>query len=316
MCLCFSRFLFRALLACALPAIAVAAPAPKIGVLLKGRSPFWSSMEKGAREAAAKGGAEISVKAPLSESDIGVQVQMLNALAAQGAQAIVIAPSSKDALAVPLASIAVTGVKIVVIDSPLSGKTASVFIGTNHEAAGTAAGKLLASLVDDSDEVSFLKHSQTSGATLQREAGALAAFRKTRPKNLLHSDIYASAEQGAEVEKSQLLLSKHPGTKAILASGTPGTVAMLKVLQDKHLAGSIKLVGFGFNLNPEIAAAIESGALSGWIAQLPKDIGAGGVAAALALLKGEPVPEVIYTDFVVITKENLQDPKVQALLTL
>lgn len=301
--------------ACGVPAI-LAADAPKIGVLLKGRSPFWSSVEKGAREAAEKGGVEVLVKAPLSESDIGVQVQMLHALAAQGVQAIVIAPASKDSFAVPLASLAVKGLKIVVIDTPLASKTASVFVGTDHQAAGAAAGKLLAGLVDDTDEVSILRHSQSSGAATQREVGALASFREAHAKSVVHADIYSSSEQGTEPQKAALVLSQYPKTKAILASSTPGTLAMLKVLREKKSAGAVKLVGFGFNLTPDIAEAIETGFLSGWVAQLPREVGERGVLAAIALLKGETPPAVINTDFVVITKENLHDPKVQALLSL
>ena len=305
--------LLRAGLFCCLAAALTAAP--KIGVLLKGRSPFWSAVEKGAVASGQQLGAEVVVKSPISESDISVQIQLLNALAAQGAEAIVIAPINKEALAVPIASIAIRGVKIVVIDTQLTGKAAPVFIGTDQEASGQAAGHLLATLVGDTDEVSFFKHSQTSGATTLRETGALAAFRETHPKNTVHGDIYASTEAG-EAAQAQLLLTQHPASKAILASGTPGTLAMLKLLQEKKLAGSIKLVGFGFNLNPDVAAALESGALSGWIAQLPSDVGAKGVVAAVSLLKGETVPAVIHTDFLVITKANLNDPKVQALLTL
>lgn len=308
------RLGFCALLLALVPLFAHAAP--KVGVVLKGRSPFWGVVEKGAAEAGQQLGLDVVVKAPLSESDISVQIQLLNALVAQGATAIVIAPINKEALAVPIASIAVRGVKVVVIDTPLTGKAAPVFIGTDHAAAGEAAGKLLATLVSDTDEVSIFKHVQASGATTDRETGALATFRAVHPKNVVHGDIYASSEPGAEPEKAQLLLTQHPGTKAILASGTAGTLAMLKVLQDKKLAGTIKLVGFGYNLNADVAAAIESGAMSGWIAQLPKDIGAKGVTAANSLLKGETVAPIVYTDFVVITKDNLKDPKVQALLTL
>src|SRR3954467_10756312 len=57
---------------------------PKIGVLLKGRSPFWASMEKGALDAGAKLGAEVIVKSPASEADVSVQIQLLNAMATQG----------------------------------------------------------------------------------------------------------------------------------------------------------------------------------------------------------------------------------------
>ncbi len=290
--------------------------APKIGVLLKAKGvDFWTAVEKGAIEAGKDAGADVTVKAPMNESDISVQIQLLNAFAAQGAEAIVIAPINKEALAVPIASIAVKGVKIVVIDTPLTGKAAPVFIGTDHLAAGKAAGALLAKLVGDSDEVDFFKHSQTSGATVQRDDGALESFRAAHPNAVVHGEIYASSEAGAEEEKAQLVLKQHPKIKAVLATGTQGTLAMLKVLQEKKLAGSIKLVGFGFNLRPDVAAAIDKGEMSGWIAQLPKEIGAKGVSAAVSLLKGETVAPVIYTDFVVVTKENLHDPKVQALLT-
>jgi ribose transport system substrate-binding protein len=309
---CFRLFLF--LLATA--GLSAADHTPKIGVLLKSRIGFWVPVEKGAREAGAKAGAEVIVKAPLSESDISVQVQMLNALVGQDVDAIVVAPDSKEALSLPIASAAVKGIKIVVVDTALQGKAASVFIGTDHQAAGTAAGKLLASVVTDNDEICILKHSQTSGATTLRETGALAAFREVHPKSIVHGEIYASSEQGTEMDKARLLLSSHPATKAILASGTPGTMAMLKVLQEKNLAGSIKLIGFGFNLNPEAAAAIESGALTGWIAQLPNEIGQKSVETALKLIKGETVPATLYTDVVVVTKENLHSPDVQALLKL
>jgi ribose transport system substrate-binding protein len=292
------------------------AAGPKIGLLLKARTPFWQAVEKGALEAGARLGAEVVVKAPIAESDIAVQIQLLNALGAQGIDALVISPSSKDALAAPVAALAAKGVKIVVIDSALGGEAGTVFVSTDHQAAGAAAGRLLAQLVGAADEVSFLKHSQSSGATGQREAGALAAFRAVHAKAPINSDIYASAEKDQEQEKARLLLATHPETKAILASGSPGTMAMLQVLQEKKLAGAIKLVGFGFNLSPEVAAAIEQGALQGWIAQLPKEVGIQGVIAACALLKGEKVAPVVHTEFVAITKDNLKEPRVQALLSL
>jgi ribose transport system substrate-binding protein len=287
---------------------------PKIGVLLKGRSPFWSSMEKGAMDAGAKLGVEVVVKAPVSEADVSVQIQLLGAMAAQGFAAIVIVPANKDALAAPVAAVAAKGIKVVVLESPLSGDKWPVFVGTDHRTAGEAAGGLLASLVGDTDEVSFLNSSQTNSATTAREKAALAKFREQRPKNVIHADIYASAEAGAEPEKARLLLAQYPATKAVFSSGTPGTLAMLKVLQEKKLAGSVKLVGFGFNLSPDVVAAISEGKMHGWVAWQPRELGARGVEAALALTKGESVPALVQTDFVVVTPDNLKEARVQALM--
>jgi ribose transport system substrate-binding protein len=288
--------------------------APRIGVLLKGRSDFWSAVEKGASAAGQKFGVDVVVKAPLHETDIAVQIQLLEALGAQGVQAIVIAPANQDTLAAPVAALAARGIKVVVIDSPLSGITGGPFVGTNQRAAGEAAGRLLATLVGENEEVSVLKHSQGNVASGEREMGALAALRAAHPHQALHNDIYASSENGVEAERSAMLLDKYPGTKAILASGTPGTMAMLKLLEERKSAGAIKFVGFGFNCNPEVAAALNDGTMQGWVAQLPEDVGFKGVQAALALINGRTVEPVISTDFIVITKDNLQDPKVQALL--
>jgi len=60
----------------------MAAP-PKIGVLLKAKSAFWDAVGAGASEAGSAHHAEVVVKAPRSESDIAVQVQLFNALLAR-----------------------------------------------------------------------------------------------------------------------------------------------------------------------------------------------------------------------------------------
>ena len=302
-----------ALLAALLLSTSVLHAGPKIGVLLKGRSPFWASMEKGALDAGAQQGAEIVVKSPPSESDVSVQIQLLNAMATQGFAALVIVPTNKDALAAPVAALAAKGTKIIVLESPLAGDSSQVFVGTDHAKAGEAAGHLLAQLVGDADEVSFLNHSQSNSATTAREKSALAKFRELHAKNIVHTDIYASAEAGAELDKARLVLTRHPATKAVFASGTGGTLAMLKVLQEQKNPGGIKLVGFGFSLNATVATALNNGTMHGWIAWQPRELGRRGVEAAVALLKGESVPAVVNTDFVVVTRDNLTDPKVQAL---
>jgi ribose transport system substrate-binding protein len=288
----------------------------KIGVLLKAKSSFWSAVEKGALEAGARLGADVVVKAPLAESDIGVQIQLLNALVRLNVQALVIAPDHRDALAAPVAAAAAKGIKVVVIDSALAGDAAHVFLGTDQRKAGEAAGALLAKLLRDGDDVVLLKHNQTGGATEQREIGASEMIHAALPHSAIHGDIYAGSEAGMELQKAQLVFEKYARARGILSSGTPGTMAMLKVLKARGLAGKIPFIGFGFNLNPEVAAALESGALKAWIAQLPKDLGTQGVETAVALAKGETRPATVTIDFVVITKDNLQDPKVQALLNL
>jgi ribose transport system substrate-binding protein len=286
--------------------------APKIGVLLKGDTSFWRAVEEGCRAAAAKSGAELVVRMPPSESDIAGQVRLLGELAGEGIQGLIISPGNSADLSGPVAAVAAKGIKIVVIDSPLD-VDMPAYIATNHTNAGMAAGQLLASLVGDNDEVSLLRHSRTGGATLLRESSAYAALCAVHPNILVHRDIFTGAD-GKELAQARLLLQKYPGTTAVLATGTPGSMAMLQILDAPGRSNRIKFVGFGFDLNPAVASAIDRGVMDGWIAQLPHDIGARGVNAMLALLDHQPVAEVIYCDFLVITKANLHDARVQALL--
>lgn len=287
--------------------------APRIGVLVKGETAFWQAVEQGCRTAAATAGAEVVVRTPDSEADIAGQIRLLDELAQTGIEALVIAPSSSTALSEPVLAVAARGVKIVVIDSPLD-VDVPAYIATNHTDAGDAAGHLLASLVHDGDEVAILRHNRTGGATLLRESSAFAALHADRTNIVVRRDLYAGIHQGQELAEAHRLLDQYPAITGVLASSTPATMALLQALEERGRAGAVKFVGFGFNLNPRIAEALERGTIHGWIAQLPNQVGARGVNAALALLAGRSVPEVSFCDFRVITRETLHDPAIQDLL--
>lgn len=292
------------------------ADVPKIGVLLKGKTKFWSAVEQGALSAGEKLGAEVIVKMPPTENDVSIQIQLLNGLAKQGVTAIVLAPVNKETLAKPAAALAAQGIKIVVIDSPLDGDAASAFISTDHRAAGAAAGELLKTLVTEADHVSLFRHDQNNSATNNREQGAVEVLRAAYPQITVFSDVFTGNEKEVQLERAKLLLTKHPETKAVLASSTNGTIAMIETLSKQENIGTVKLVGFGFNLNEEVIAALNAGTLYGWIAQRPKEIGAKGVETAVDLLNGKTVPARQSVDVAIVTKANLGEPAIQALLKL
>jgi ABC-type sugar transport system substrate-binding protein len=89
---------------------------------------------------------------------------------------------------------------------------------------------------------------------------------------------------------------------------------MLRLLEARKAGGPIPFVGFGFDLNPAVAAALADGTMQGWVAQLPADVGYQGVAAALALTRGEAVAPNVATAFIAVTRANLHEPRIEALL--
>jgi len=294
--------------------VAVPAATHKIGLLLKGDTSFWRSVEKGARQVAEANGAELIVRMPPSVSDVAIQIKYLSFFAAQGVEALVIGPTSADALGNPLKELAEKNIKIVIVDSPLNSKNDFVFVGADHEAGGEAAGRLLATWTQDQDEVAIFRHDQKSLSTLTREKKAIEILRQLQPKVVVHAEIYACTVTGAENERAAFLLSAYPQTKAILCGGSIGTVAMIRRIREQALSGTIKLAGFGYNLSPEIIEALKNDTITAWISQDTAQLGMKGVEAALGLLEGKPVAAKIPTEFIVVTKANLQETKIQNLL--
>lgn len=310
-----ARILFRApLLALVSVVCAPLSAAPKVGVLLKDRSPgFWIYAEKGALQEASAAGVEVIVKAPPTVLDMSAQVRLLAGLAAEKLDALVVAPTNPDLIQAAVEALAAKGVKIVTVDTPLKEGIARTFVGADQAAMADAAAKLFLSLVHDGDEIALLRNNGVDRTVMIREERLREAVR-TRPGLVLHSDIYANSEKDSEDERALLLLNKYPKVTTVFASATRGTLATVKAVREKGLTGKVKVVGFGTYLPPEAAKAFEDGILFGWVAQEPKDLGVQGVRAAAALLRGETVPAVIRPAYLLVTKENIRSAEAQALL--
>lgn len=288
--------------------------APKIGVLLKDKSPgFWVFAEKGATETAKTLGADVIVKAPPTVLDLSAQPRLLAALAAEKIDALVIAATNPEAIEAEVAKLAAAHVKIVTVDTPLKDGLANTFVGADQAAMAEAAAKIFISIIADGDEVALLRNNSVDRTVITRETTLREAL-KGRSNLTFHGDIYASSEKDSEDERALLLLTQYPKTKVVFASATRGTLATIKAVREKNLVGKVHVVGFGTYLPPEAAKAIEDGILVGWVAQQPKELGVKAVEAAVALVKGETVPAVLRPAFMVVTKDNFHSPEAQALL--
>ena len=71
----------------------------------------------------------------------------------------------------------------------------------------------------------------------------------------------------------------------------------------------------GFDPNPRTAAALRAGTMKAIVAQDPVQIGYQAVTTMVEHLSGEKVEKRISTGEYIITAENMDDPKIQQLLT-
>jgi ribose transport system substrate-binding protein len=286
----------------------------RIGVLNKGRGVVWEKTEEGYREASSAAGAEIVVKTPPSATAAGAQVKLLEVLAKEKLDALIIAPIDPERLAEPVKVLASSGVKIVSIDTPLANGLAQTFVSHDQQGMATAAAKAAAELVSDGDEIAILRFTQTDRALIERETYLIKELKALRPGAKIAADVYSSSSDSQVTTQAKNLLDKHPGAKVVITTTFGATKYMVRTLRERNAVGKIRIVGFGIYLPEEMAAAIDEGLIHAWIVQKPKDLGSLSVKAAISLIKGESVPANIHPEFLVVTKQNLKNPEIQELL--
>jgi ribose transport system substrate-binding protein len=113
----------------------------KVDVIIKASdSSFWQTMLAGARKAGGDYGLKVGLFGPTSETDVNEQVQLVENSISRGADAIVLAPNSSDALNSAIKRARQAGTKVILADTAVT-TPAEGFIGTDNEKAGEQAGE-------------------------------------------------------------------------------------------------------------------------------------------------------------------------------
>lgn len=289
---------------------------PTVGILFKNRVGYWALAEHGAVAAGEELGLNVIVKGPPSVENPSWQVTLLHALEKDKIDVLVISPTRLDLLEPEVKQAIARGMKIVAFDAEPWESFVTASIEPDRLGIAQTAAETITKTVNDGDEVIVFRNNQSDIPVVEREQLLIREMKSLRPNLVVHADVYANSSGSDAKTSAEFALSKYPHSKGIISTSSNGTMAMLEVLQARGLAGKIKFVGFGTNLDPKAAQALESGAMDGWIAQLPFDTGRLCVTTAAALIRGEKLPAVVKEKGLVITRENLHDPKVQGLLKL
>ena len=116
---------------------------PYIAVISKGfQHQFWQTVMKGAQDAAAKYNVDMTFDGPPSESDIAIQVDMINAAIAKNPKALCLAALDTESVTTQLNDCKAKGIPVVGFDSGVPNAPAGTIVATastNNEVAGALA---------------------------------------------------------------------------------------------------------------------------------------------------------------------------------
>lgn len=264
----------------------------------------WLSVKAGAEEKANElGNINLTFRAPAGKVDPNEQTRMVEDAINQKADAILVAPSDKDALANVIDRAHEAGIPVVIIDSPAETDNYVSFLATDNYVAGALAADTLAEEIGGVGKVAVINAQAGSGTTIARETGFTDRIAEAYPDIEVVAIQYSDGDKTKALDQATDIMTAHPDLAGFYASNEGSTVGVAKAVEESGNKGKIKVVGF--DKSADIVSAIENGVIQAAMVQNPELMGSEGVQKAYDAINGVEVEKYINTGVTVVTKENV-----------
>ena len=278
---------------------------------------FYITMHRGAAAAAKALGVNLVFQGAPAFNPVQ-QVPVLDAVLARRPDALLIAPTDKTQLIVPLRNAFTSGVPVITVDTYIgtgvyqTGSGTADFplsyIASNNALGGEIAARALARAIGDHGKVYVSNIEAGVSTTDQREAGFKAEMAK-HPNITVLSTQFNDDDANKAASQAQSVLARHSDLVGVFGTNLFSAMGAGNGIQQGGSAGRVKVVAF--DAPTSIVGNLRTGLVDIAIAQHPAEIGWFGVAAAYAHLTGQSIPPVIATGFTIIDKTNVDDPAIK-----
>jgi ribose transport system substrate-binding protein len=270
------------------------------------------------REGAEKARDEFDVdliwKGPVRDNDRASQKQVMQQFTTSGVDGILLSATDKVALAPEVSTASAKGIPVLIFDSAVDGEPGKDFISfvaTDNKAAGRMGGKHVMDLVGAKGKVILFRHMEGHQSTTDREVGALEEFAAGNAE-ILEQDRY-SGETASEAQNTALnMIDVIREAQGIFCPNQSSSEGLLLALRQTNLAGKIKVVAF--DSSPMLTEALRNGEIAAIVVQDPVRMGFLSVKMMVNHLHHQPIEPLVTTEAHLVTRENMDDPAINALL--
>ena len=290
-----------------------------IAVIPKGTThSFWKAVHAGAVKASVELDVEVIWKGPGREDDREAQIAEVETFISRGVSGIVLAPTDDKALRLPVTNAMRSGIPVVIIDSGLDSDDFVSFVATDNYKGGRLAGERMVKVLEGSGRVMMLRYQEGSASTMKREQGFMDVMAENPSMNVVSSNQHAGATAELAYQASENLLARFEAADGslevdgIYCPNESSAFGMLRALQDAGLTGSVKLIGF--DASEQMVRGLENDEFDALVLQDPVNMAYLGVKTMVAHLRGEPIEKRVDTGVTLVTRDNMNDPRMQELL--
>ncbi|MBH0237700.1 ABC transporter substrate-binding protein [Methylobrevis albus] len=290
---------------------------PTIPIIVKDTTSFyWQIVLAGARAAGRDLGVNVPELGAQSEADINGQISILENAVSGAPAAVVISPTEFQALGRPIDE-AAKSVKIIGIDSAADSQSFTSFLTTDNVQGGRVAADGLAAAITEKygaaeGEVALITALPGVGSLDQRAQGFKEQLAAKYPGLKLISDKVADGQATTGLNITTDLLTANPNLRGIFASNLIMAQGAGQAIAENKVADTVKLIGF--DSDDKLVKFLSDGVIAGLVVQDPFRMGYDGIKTALAASKGETVETFVDTGANLVTKANMGDEKIAALL--
>lgn len=288
------------------------APAkPRVALVMKSlANEFFQTMENGAKAHQQQHADQYDLlcNGIKDETDVARQIQLVEQMAAQGVNAIVIAPADSKALVAACKKAMDQGIVVVNIDNKfddavLQDRGARVpFVGPDNRKGARLVGEYLARKLQPGDEVAIIEGVPTAFNAVQRKLGFEDAM------NAAGAKIVSSQSADWEMAKANPVVAavatEHPGLKAVLCANDSMALGAVAALKAAGKTDSVLVVGYD-NIKA-VQDLVKAGAVLATADQHADQLAVFGIEYALEMLQSGAAPEDRETPVDLVTAETLK----------
>jgi ribose transport system substrate-binding protein len=283
---------------------------PKIVLVMKSlANEFFKTMGEGAtaHQKAHSDVYDLKVVGIRNEEDVAQQVDLVEMIIAQGADAIVIAPADSEAL-IPICKKAIAaGIVVVNIDNKLDRARLEAdviqipFVGPDNRKGAKLAGDYLATKLKAGDEVAIIEGIPNAFNGIQRKAGFEDAIKDANLK--LVSSQSGNWETDKAAQCVAAIATEYPNLKAVLCANDSMALGAVDALK---AAGKSNVYVVGFDNIQAVQKLIKEGKVLCTVDQHGDQLAVYGIQYALEILDTKAAPADKETPIDLITAETLK----------
>ena len=274
-----------------------------ISVVLKTlSSEYWGYVEAGCNAAAEALGVNVTVVGPGAESEIEQQVSMIEQQIGAGCDAIIVAPNDAGAASGALSS-AIGTIPVLSVDTNVGIDGQTTFVGTSNVDAAKEGGLWAAEQAGEGANAVIIYGQEGDNTSNMRREGYEKACEEAGVTVL--SALSGQNTTDGATKTMEDMISAHPGEIDIVLCHNDDTA--IGAMNACKNAGLTDVIIVGFDGNASAVELILGGDLiKATVAQQPFEMGKQAVEAAVEVLNGGTVDEVINAPVEVVTAENGQ----------